>query len=233
MNSHKPGLLLLHGALGSKNQFGPLVKLLKTDFETYAINFSGHGNHPHIPDRFTLSLFTQDILDFLDQGAHKAIHIFGYSMGGYVALNLAKGHGGRIGKVMTLATKFDWDPESAAREQKMLDADKIEEKVPAFAQILKDRHTSMGWKPVLEKTAGMMQGLGNGHALDAGDLNSIHTPVMVLLGTKDRMVTKDESIRAAGALAQGQFKPLADAEHPLEKINPSELSALMIDYFKN
>ena len=224
---------MLHGALGSKDQFDPLVKLLKTDFETLTLNFSGHGNHPHIPDRFTLSLFTQDIIDFLEQNSHKTVHIFGYSMGGYVALNLAKNYADRIGKIMTLATKFNWTPESAAREEKMLNADKIEEKVPAFAHMLKTRHTSMGWKSVLEKTAGMMQDLGNGNGLKAKDLASIQTPVMILLGTKDQMVTAEESIAAADALAQGHFEPLADAEHPLEKITPRQLADILIDYFKN
>ena len=130
-------------------------------------------------------------------------------------------------------TKFDWTPKSAAREEKMLNADKIEEKVPAFAHMLKTRHTSMGWKSVLEKTAGMMQDLGNGNGLKAKDLAAIQTPVMILLGTKDQMVTAEESIAAADALAQGHFEPLADAEHPLEKITPRQLADILIDYFKN
>lgn len=232
MTPHKPALLLLHGALGCKDQFDPLIKLLNKDFEILTLNFSGHGDNPNVPERFTLPLFTQDILDFLTQCPHTTVDIFGYSMGGYVALNLAKKHPARVGKIMTLATKFNWTPKSAAQEGKMLDPRKIEEKVPAFAQILKTRHTGMGWQSVLEKTAGMMKDLGNGQRLEAGGLNSIQSPVMILRGTRDRMVTEEESVHAANTLAKGQFRPLPDAEHPLEKINPISLSALITDYFK-
>lgn len=232
MTSHKPALLLLHGALGCKDQFDPLIKLLNKDFEILTLNFSGHSDNPNVPERFTLPLFTQDVLDFLKQGLHATVDIFGYSMGGYVALNLAKEHPTRVGKIMTLATKFNWTPESAVQEGKMLDARKIEEKVPAFAQILKTRHTAMGWQSVLAKTAGMMKDLGNGQRLEARDLNAVQSPVMVLRGTRDRMVTEEESVYTANTLAKGQFKPLPDAEHPLEKIDPISLSALITDYFK-
>lgn len=36
-------LLLLHGALGSKNQFKSLKEILKSDFDVYDFNFEGHG----------------------------------------------------------------------------------------------------------------------------------------------------------------------------------------------
>ena len=45
-----------------------------------------------------------------------------------------------IQKVFTLATKFEWTPDIAQKEIKMLDAAKIAEKIPAFAQLLEKRH---------------------------------------------------------------------------------------------
>ena len=42
--------------------------------------------------------------------------IFGYSMGGYVALHAARRHPERIGSIMTLGTKFAWDTPTAEKE---------------------------------------------------------------------------------------------------------------------
>lgn len=82
-------------------------------------------------------------------------------MGGYVALWLAHQHPERVRKIVTLGTKFDWSPESARLEVKKLDAEKILEKVPAFALILETRHAPNDWKQLLSRTSTMMLALGS------------------------------------------------------------------------
>src|SRR5687767_6066719 len=105
-------LLLLHGAIGSKEQLQPLAGLLKNEYEIHTLNFSGHGGTP-LPEQFSIELFARDVVDYLDAKKLENINIFGYSMGGYVGLYLARYFPMRIGKVFTFATKFDWTPASA------------------------------------------------------------------------------------------------------------------------
>ena len=38
-------ILLLHGAIGAKDQMIPLEKMLSTDFSVFSLNFSGHGGN--------------------------------------------------------------------------------------------------------------------------------------------------------------------------------------------
>lgn len=64
---------------------------------------------------------------------------------------LAEHHPQRIKKIITLATKFNWDETIAAQKIKMLNADKIEEKLPRFAAGLQKRHAPNNWKTVLVK----------------------------------------------------------------------------------
>ena len=143
-------LLLLHGALGSKAQFKPLEDRLKSSFELFTLNFSGHGGK-ELPDKpFSIEMFAGDILRWLDDNNISRVNFFGYSMGGYAGLYLAKHMPQRIGRIFTLGTKFEWTEESALREVKMLDAGKIMEKVPKFAEDLKARHKPQYWKAVLE-----------------------------------------------------------------------------------
>ena len=57
-------LLLLHGVLGSKNQFMPLKKILEADFEIYDFNFEGHGGSILNKD-FSIQLFTENMISFI------------------------------------------------------------------------------------------------------------------------------------------------------------------------
>ena len=123
-------LILLHGALGSAAQLDQLSGLLKPCYSCCTLNFSGHGGTP-MPDAFSIGLFAGDVLRFMAASNIEKADFFGYSMGGYVALYLAANHPERVGKIITLATKFAWTPESASREIRMLDPQKIAKKIPA------------------------------------------------------------------------------------------------------
>lgn len=219
----KPSLLLLHGALGSKEQFAPLERLLASDFEATAINFSGHGGNALPDDGFSIARFANDVLQWLDEHGQEKTDIFGYSMGGYVALFLARHHPSRVGRIFTLATKFAWSESIAEKEIRMLNARKIEEKVPAFAAALAKRHAPQDWKEILKHSADMMVRMGADVPLKEKDFLAIHHPVVVSVGDNDSMVTRDETVDVSRLLRNSRFLVLEDTEHPIEKADPGLL----------
>ncbi len=223
-------LLLLHGAIGAQDQFAPLEEKLQRRFIVHSLNFSGHGGAPHYGD-FSIAGFAGDVLRYLSANDIATIDIFGYSMGGYVALYLAKHHPEKVGKVFTLATKFDWSPEIAAREIKMLDADKIAEKIPAFAKLLEMRHRSSDWKVVLKKTADMMVAMGSDNPLRLDDFQNIGHNVRIGIGDRDAMVTFDETLAVYRALPNADFIVLPDTPHPLEKVSLDRLAHEIETFF--
>lgn len=211
-------LLLLHGALGSAEQLEPLQTHLAQHFIVHALKFSGHGGKPFAGD-FSIALFADEVLTFLNQNEIEQANVFGYSMGGYVALHLAKQHPERVGKIFTLGTKFDWNPGTAEREVRMLNPTKIQEKVPAFADALAKRHQPNDWKVVITKTATMLQNLGNGAALNAEDFAKIQQPVTIGIGSQDNMVSLEESEATANLLPKGRLLLLSEFKHPIEQAN--------------
>ena len=225
----KQNLLLLHGALGSKAQFEPLKTKLSTNFNVFTFNFEGHGGRTTEKD-YTNAVFTENVLAFMAANNISKTHLFGYSMGGYVALDLLIKHSEKVGKLMTLATKFNWTPEVAAKEIKMLNAEKIAEKVPKFAAALEKRHAPDDWKVVLQKTAEMMSRLGNGAALDESKLEKITNQILVGIGTKDRMVNLEESERLANLLPNSQLMVIDGFKHPIEAVDVDKLTAILIDF---
>jgi len=225
----KSKLLLLHGALGSTSQFEVLKEKLIPHFEVYAFNFSGHGSDTTNGD-FSIERFANDTLDFLDQHHLNSINIFGYSMGGYVALKLAKENPEKIYKVMTLATKFDWNPESAALENKKLIPEIIEEKIPQFAEALTERHFPNDWKTIVRKTASMMTELGNGKAMKPEEFSSIGQQVLICVGEEDKMVSINESGAIANKLSHGKLKIIPGFKHPIESNDPEILADLIYSF---
>ncbi len=224
-------LLLLHGALGSKDQFKELEELLSGKFKTHSLNFSGHGrvlSHHHA---FTIQNFAHEVLDWLNSNYIQSIDIFGYSMGGYVALWLARFYPDRVGKIFTLGTKLKWSEEEAHKEIKMLNAEKIAEKVPAFAQVLSDRHGEHEWKSVLSKTALMMHDLAHTH-LKEQDFIKIESTVRLARGSKDSMVSFEETDYVHRLLKNSQFKILNDIPHPIEQIPVSLLTGEIEKFFR-
>lgn len=217
-------LLLLHGAIGALDQLSDLEINLADSFVVHRLNFSGHGGFQATDQPFSIHLFAEEVLSFLDKKQIDAINIFGYSMGGYVAFYLAKHHPQKIKKIITLATKFTWNEIIAANEIKMLNADKIEEKLPGFAKSLKNRHAPNNWKMLLEKTAAMLVEMGKDNPLKPADYLSIQHPSLLMLGDRDKMVTLDETVEVYKDLPNAQLAVLPNTPHPIEMINTSRLA---------
>lgn len=219
----KSNLILLHGALGSKHQFAQLEPLLSSHFNVFTFDFEGHGGRPS-QNPYSMDLFSQNVLDFMTENDILSSHLFGYSMGGYVALMLAKNNPEKVEKIMTLGTKFDWTPETSQKEIRMLNPEKIEIKVPKFAATLQKRHHPLDWKEVLQKTAEMMLHLGNGMALTTEDLKTISHDVLIGIGSEDNMVTLEESRLTAAALPNGNIEVFPNFRHPIELIDFEKLA---------
>jgi pimeloyl-ACP methyl ester carboxylesterase len=215
-------LLLLHGALGHAVQFEALLPLLKEKFTVYTFDFSGHGGKA-MPDTINMQHFADETAEFIKNNIGSETHIFGHSMGGYVALYMARHKMAPIGNIMTLGTKLNWSPEIAANEAKMLNTEKMKEKVPAFAQSLADIHGD-NWELLCQKTAEMMVGLGNNPALTNDDFTQIENLVQLGLGDRDTMVGLEETAAAYRQLPNGRLLVMPNTHHPYNKVNIERLA---------
>lgn len=137
----KPKLLLLHGALGSMSEFDPLRGFLEPHFETLPFNFTGHGGRRIQPEGFTMTSMAAELYSWIIQENIFRPIIFGYSMGGYVALKCEAQHPGLIGHIITLGTKFDWSTESTDKQITGLDINTWRQKIPYYVSSLEKRYT--------------------------------------------------------------------------------------------
>ncbi|CAN5919369.1 alpha/beta hydrolase [soil metagenome] len=226
-------ILLLHGAISSSRQMLPLQTELQEQFsEVHAFDFPGHGGKDFPAELFSIPLFAASVLQWMDDKQFQKINIFGYSMGGCVALYMAKHFPERVGKIITLGTKLEWDHFIAADMTRMIDAEKIVLKAPVLASALQELHQPNDWKEVLHRTTELFLNLGSEPALLPADLSQIEQQVLLLLGDLDRMVTQEETIEAQRLLPASRFELLSETPHPIEQADPSRLALITSEFFQ-
>lgn len=210
-------ILLLHGALGTKRQLANLADSL--DHATCrSLTFTGHGENELPDEGLSFEQFLRDV-DEAMQKISGPVHLFGYSMGGYVALLWAAKHPDRVASVSTLGTKFIWTPETLEKELKKLDPAAMEEKVPEFALGLASAHGHDRWKGLVTATADLMTRLAAQPLLTDDVLAAIECPVLLGVGDRDSTASPEETLATARKLKDAGVLVFPCTRHPFEEVD--------------
>lgn len=223
-------LLLLHGALASEQQMVPLAEKLSGNFHVHTFSFSGHGGRPLVPERFSMESFSAEVAQYIIASGHERMNVFGYSMGGYATMLSALSEPWLFENIITLGTKFDWDDESAALELRMLDAEKMKQKIPAFAGHLETTHSPTSWVDVVNATRQMIRNLGEKPPLTAQALAFHDAHCLVLCGEHDSTASFESTKFALATHHYAEVLMLPNTPHPFEKVNLELLSEIIFRY---
>lgn len=211
----------------------PLQTELQKEFpEVHIFDFPGHGGKEFPAELFSIRLFAESVLKWMDEKQFQKINIFGYSMGGFVALYIARHYPEKIEKIITLGTKMEWDHFIANDMTRMIDAEKIAAKAPILAGALNDLHQPNDWKEVLHRTTELFLNLGSEPALLPEDFSLIKHEILLLLGDMDKMVTFEETEETHKRLHNSKFVVILGTPHPIEQSNTVELARIASDFFK-
>jgi pimeloyl-ACP methyl ester carboxylesterase len=222
-SSHRPDAVIVHGALGSAAQMQPVADALTASgrFGTVAVlELPGHGRTPLDDDAgFSMPGFADALAAGITARGMEQPLIFGYSMGGYVALLLESRAPGTLGGIVTFGTKLHWTNEVAAAASARLDAAVLRAKAPAFADILAARHAEAGgWERMLARTGALLRALGASPWLDTPALTAVHCPVHLLVGADDDTVHFEEAATAASHIPHARASLLENVSHPIERV---------------
>jgi pimeloyl-ACP methyl ester carboxylesterase len=220
-------LLILPGALGSAEQMRHLEKELAADYKIHLLDFPGHGGDNIPESSFSIESFSKAVENYLSVNEIKECNVFGYSMGGYVAVYLAATRKGLINKCITLATKFHWDEQIAAKETQLLDPALMLEKVPAYADELKSRHHPSDWKTIVAKTKELFLRMGIHSPLQVGHFQGIDIPTLLLLGDRDKMISIAETVAVYKLVPGAQLGVIPASAHAIEKTDIKTLAYLI------
>jgi esterase/lipase len=224
-------IILLHGALGSLKDFELLKKILERhDINVHSISFSGHGDS-QFENGFGIEQFSKELSAYIAKEKLERPSVFGFSMGGYVALYLAGKFPGILDRIITLGTKFDWNDEVIAKQKKFLDPALIE-KNPT---LLKHLNTTHGAKMgrLLECTSQMLHDIADQDLLNPGFLSTIQNNVLIGIADRDQMVTINETIGVFKSLPNANMYMLPKSKHPIESANFELLKNIIVDFIQN
>jgi pimeloyl-ACP methyl ester carboxylesterase len=103
-------LVLLHGAFSATGtSFGGLLPGLAAARRVISFELQGHGHTADIDRPMSLDAMAADVAAALDALDVPIADVFGYSMGGSVALRVALDHSSKVRKLVTLSTAFRRD----------------------------------------------------------------------------------------------------------------------------
>jgi len=225
-------LILLHGALGSAAQLKGLLPELRDHFDVHVPILPGHGGKAIPEAGYSFVAFADFVLSYMDEQSIEKADFFGYSLGGYLALILAGKAPDRVGRIITLGTKFDWNTLSASREVKMLDPDTMEQKIPIFTEFLEVLHHPVPWRTMVQETASFILRLGEKPDLSAAELKAINHNCLLFVGEKDNSAGVEATRTAAMCIQNSEFRVLNDTPHPIEKVDISILCGSIVKFLK-
>jgi esterase len=79
-----PVLIILHGLLGSSDNWHSFGQRFGEHFHTFALDARNHGRSPH-SDHFNYQVMANDIVEFMQQHRISSASLLGHSMGGKTA----------------------------------------------------------------------------------------------------------------------------------------------------
>jgi pimeloyl-ACP methyl ester carboxylesterase len=235
MASEKPPLMLLHGGGASSLGWQDVIPLLSPRYAVYAPTAPGHRGGPPVTRRPAKA---SDLVDwaegYLDEQGLQSPHIAGHSMGGYIAVELARR--GRASTVCAFAPGGFWASGDGLRERTLSTA----RRGAAMARVVRPFIPLVLRSPAVRRTwfkAGACHGdritrqrgieifddllgctvIGEIFSTDdewIGPLNPLPCPVTIAWGEKDTIVpVADYGPNAHERLPQASFVTLPDVAH--------------------
>lgn len=92
-------LVILHGLLGSADNWQTLAKKYATEFRVHLIDARNHGRSPH-SDEHSYELMAADLLKYLDSNSIVKACLLGHSMGGKTVMYFSENHPDRVEKLI-------------------------------------------------------------------------------------------------------------------------------------
>jgi pimeloyl-ACP methyl ester carboxylesterase len=176
-------VVLLHGGLGSGDMFAPILPDLIKTRRVITVDLQAHGRTADIDRPLRWETLADDLAAFIDEIGLVRPDVFGYSLGGEVALRFAIDHPDAFRRLVLLScsyTRDGWFPEVRAG------FDAMGAGLADFAVPVRDAYTAIAPRPqdfavLLDKVGDLLR-----QPYDWGaEIERIDAPVMLAFADAD------------------------------------------------
>ncbi|MDX1652403.1 MAG: alpha/beta hydrolase [Brumimicrobium sp.] len=218
-------LVLIHGALGSGKEMEQIAPLLSHKYAVHIYEIPHHGSKSKSEIECVVSTLKDDLLEFLENIGPS--YIYGFSLGGYLALSAALKSDKNIKGIITHGTKLLWNDQEAKKETATLNIDFLKNKTGPFFDYLQELHGPY-LPELLKKTVALMMDLGESPSVRPDNAGVLKIPVRMVRGGKDKMVTEQETRTICEAIDNCHYFEIPSFIHPVGFLKP-KFVARMID----
>jgi 3-oxoadipate enol-lactonase len=113
-----PVIIFIHGFPFNKSMWNKQVKAFKENYRVIAYDVRGHGDSDAGDVPYSIDLFTNDLINFMDELNIDKTMLCGLSMGGYIALNAVQNYPDRFDALILCDTNCIADT-SEVKEKRM------------------------------------------------------------------------------------------------------------------
>ena len=202
------------GAFGNVDMFGPLRPALAESRTVIAVELQGHGRTADIDRPFTYPQFADDVAALLQYLGIEQADVFGYSLGGYTAQQVAIRHPELVRKLVIASASFNREgvyPEVWAGIKSL--TPELFEGSPPQTEYARLAPNPDEWPALIEKVKQMEQSFTG---WPAEDVAAIEAPTLLIAGDADMLRPQHiaEMFQLLGGGVPGDFAGLPKLSLP-------------------
>jgi len=221
-------LLLVHGHPFDRSMWRPQLEAFGQGWRVIVPDLRGYGETTVVPGKTPLSQFAADLVGLLDDLGIDRFVVGGLSMGGQIAMEIARGHADRL-RGLVLAATFPQaeTPEGKLNRAKMAERLLAEGMGPYAAEVLPKMVAprNIAAQPaVADHVLGMMRAAhpegaavalrGRAERPDYAEaLAAFDRPALVVVGDEDAYTTRADADRMHGLLRASELLWLEQVGH--------------------
>ncbi len=237
-----PPLVLIRGLSRSLRFWDRLLPHLEGRFRLLTYDHRGIGRSPIVGKRFSIADLANDLAGVISESGVGRAHVFGMSLGGMVAMQLALDHPQHVDKLVLGATTAGTFQRAMPRVDTLaflgvtavlpkplqcrLQAPRLMS--PRFSKA--NPGVAAGWVPHLEREpidgkVVVQQALAGARHDVTRRLHEIQSDVLVITGDADRLIPDRHSRRLARGIAGSRLVVLPGVGHDLAAEAPADLAS--------
>jgi len=229
-----PPVLLLHGAGGSTQlETTPLMRHLEQHFHVLAVDFTGHGASATLPEtgepEFTADLLADNARAALDAFDIKVANVFGFSLGGNMALQLARRHPDRVGRLAVHGANVSWSDDLVDAMTARLDADTLQSRSARLTERLDQAHPD--WRALFDQLQTFVRQLPALTKQMQDATETVSHPALVSAVDRDDLFPLDAPLSLQRHLPNARLAVLPGDHHALPQAPIAQLAGLLNDHF--
>ena len=243
--------MLIHGTFSSLHTYDEWTNILKDHFRVIRLDLPGFGiTGPSMDNKYSIELFIEFILSFLNAIKIKKFHIAGNSLGGWMSWELALTYPERIKKMVLLNSAgyindrnyplpfviaqtpflrnaFSFIPRAIVRRfLRQVFCDQT-----VITELMVNRYYDLIHR---EGNLDAFVKIANSYFIqNTHNLNKIHLPVLIMWGNKDRWISPNHAQYFHREIPKSKLLIYENVGHvPMEEI-PEKSALDVISFLKN